>query len=151
MTLEEKIMESLKDAMKSKDKDKMEALRAVKAAIIIAKTEKGGNDTINEAQELTILQKLVKQRKESAELYKTNNRPELAEKELFEAGVIAEFLPKQMSEVEIEEAIKIIIVQTDANSPKDMGKVMGAASKQLAGKADGKLIADIVKRLLSIS
>lgn len=151
MKLEEKIMNSLKDAMKAKDKDKLEALRAVKAAIIIAKTEKGGSDELSEAQELAILQKLVKQRKESAELYKNNNRPELAEKESFEASVITEFLPKQLSEAEIETEIKTIIVQTGAKEPKDMGKVMGIASKQLAGKADGKLIADIVKRLLSIS
>ncbi|MBN2683344.1 MAG: GatB/YqeY domain-containing protein [Bacteroidales bacterium] len=151
MKLEEKIMASLKEAMKAKDKEKLEALRAVKAAIIITKTEKGGSEEISEAQEMAILQKLVKQRKESAELYKANNRPELADKENFEASVISEFLPKQLSETEIEAELKTIIAQTGASEPKDMGKVMGIASKNLAGKADGKLIADIVKRLLSIS
>lgn len=151
MSLEEKIMISLKDAMKAKDKDRLEAIRAVKAAILLAKTDKSSSEEISEAQEMAILQRLVKQRKESAELFATNNRPELAEKESFEANVISEFLPKQMSPEEIEVELKKIVAAVGAQSPKDMGKVMGIASKQMAGKADGKLIADIVKRLLSIS
>lgn len=147
MSLEQKINDGIKAAMLAKDKVKLESLRAVKAAILLAKTAENAQE-IDEAAEIKMLQKLVKQRKETAEIYLNNNRNELAEKELAEAAFIEEFLPKQMSEEEIEAAVKAIIAETGATSMKDMGKVMGMASKQLAGKADGKMISDIVKKLL---
>ncbi|HBS88995.1 MAG: glutamyl-tRNA amidotransferase [Bacteroidetes bacterium GWF2_38_335] len=149
MSLEIKIMAELKDAMKAQDKATMEALRAIKGAIILAKTEKGGSDQLTEEQEMTLLKKLVKQRKESAELYKAANRTDLSEKEEFEAKVISKFLPEQMGEAEVENIIKQVIARVGATSQKEMGKVMGAANQQLAGKADGKMVADIVKRLLA--
>lgn len=148
MTLEQKINDGIKAAMLAKDKLRLEALRAVKASILLAKTAENAVD-IDEAAEIKMLQKMVKQRRETAEIYKQNNRTELADKELDEAAIIEEFLPKQMSEDEITAALKDIITTVGATSAKDMGKVMGAANKQLAGKADGKLIADIVKKLLA--
>ena len=148
MELEQKINDGIKSAMLAKDKMRLEALRAVKAAIILAKTAENAKE-FDEAAGIKMLQKLVKQRRETAEIYKANNREELAEKELSEAAVIEEFLPKQMSDAEIETAIKAIIAETGATSVKEMGKVMGIASKRLAGIADGKVIADTVKKLLS--
>jgi len=145
--LEEKINEGIKAAMLAKDKIRLEALRAVKAAILLAKTAENAT-ALDETAEIKMLQKLVKQRKETAEIYTQNNRSELAEKELTEAAVIEEFLPKQMSEADIEVAVKSIISEMGATSIKDMGKVMGVASKQLAGKADGKIISEMVKKLL---
>ena len=148
MSLQTKVMEALKEAMKAKDTVALESLRAIKSAILLARTEAGASEELSEADELKLLQKLVKQRKDSAALY-TQGRNDLAEPELAQMAVIEKFLPAQLSEAEVEEALKSIIAQVGATSPKDMGKVMGAATKQLAGKADGKLISDIVKKLLS--
>jgi gatB/yqey domain protein len=149
MSLQTKVMEALKEAMKAKDTVALESLRAIKSAILLAKTEAGASEELSEADELKLLQKLVKQRKDSAALYTQQGRNDLAEPELAQMAVIEKFLPAQLSEAEVEEALKSIIAQVGATSPKDMGKVMGAATKQLAGKADGKLISDIVKKLLS--
>lgn len=149
MSLTEKINNDIKEAMKAKDKLKLEALRAVKSALLLAKTEKGGGNEITEDKELKILQKLVKQRKESADIYKSQNRNDLYEKEVAEAKIIGTYLPEQMSEEELAEKIKEIIRKTGSGSMKDMGKVMGVATKELAGKADGKLISEQVRKLLS--
>ena len=149
MSLQTKVMEALKEAMKAKDTVALESLRAIKSAILLARTEAGASEELSEADELKLLQKLVKQRKDSAALYTQQGRNDLAEPELAQMAVIEKFLPAQLSEAEVEEAMKSIIAQVGATSPKDMGKVMGAATKQLAGKADGKLISDIVKKLLS--
>ena len=149
MSLEDKINQNIKDAMRAKEKEKLETLRAVKAAIIIEKTQKDAKEEISEDAEMKILQKLVKQRKDSAQIYKEQNREELAEKELFEAGIIEKYLPEQMNNEELTKKITEIIAKTGAQSMADMGKVMGAVSKELAGKADGKAIADKVKSLLS--
>ena len=149
MSLQTKVMEALKEAMKAKDTVALESLRAIKSAILLARTEAGASEELSEADELKLLQKLVKQRKDSAALYTQQGRNDLAEPELAQMTVIEKFLPAQLSEAEVEEALKGIIAQVGATSPKDMGKVMGAATKQLAGKADGKLMSDIVKKLLS--
>jgi len=148
MSLQSDVMTALKEAMKSKDKVALEALRAIKSALLLAQTS-GADSGISEADELKILQKLVKQRKDSAALYTEQNRSDLAEPELAQAKVIAQFLPEQMTADALEKVIKDIIAQTGASGMKDMGKVMGMASKQLAGKADGKTISTIVKKLLS--
>jgi uncharacterized protein YqeY len=147
MSLEQKINEGIKAAMLAKDKVRLESLRAVKAAILLAKTSENAKD-LDETAEIKMLQKLVKQRRETAEIYISNNRQELADKELAEADIIEEFLPKQLSHEEVEATVKSIIAETGAGSVKDMGKVIGIASKQLAGKAEGKLIAELVKKLL---
>lgn len=149
MSLENKINDEIKSAMRQKDPKKLEALRAIKAAILLEKTSKGAGGGIEEQAEMKILQKLVKQRKESAALYEEKGRKELAEEELFQAGIIEQFLPEQLSAEEIEAIVEEIITQTGAESIRDMGKVMGAASKRLAGKADNKTIADTVKKLLN--
>lgn len=149
MSLEIKINEDIKKAMLAREKDKLEALRAIKNAILIAKTEKGAKDSLSEEDEIKILQRMVKQRKESAAIYQDKNREELAQKELLEAGVIEQYLPEQMSEKELIAVIKKTIEETGAKSMADMGKVMGKAQKELAGKAEGKMIADTVKSLLS--
>ncbi|MFC2138988.1 GatB/YqeY domain-containing protein [Bacteroidota bacterium] len=149
MSLETTINEEIKNAMRAKDKVTLEALRAVKSAILLAKTEKGGSDKLSGDVEMKLLQKLVKQRKDSAEIYKEQGRNELYQKEVDEIKVIEKFLPEQMSEEELIEVLKSIIAQTGASSPAEMGKVMGIATKQLAGKADGKAIAVKVKELLS--
>ncbi len=149
MGLEQNIMADMKDAMKAKNEAALRSLRAVKAAIIIAKTAEGANGELKEEDEVKLLQKLVKQRKDSLEIFEKQNRPDLAEKEKEEIAVIEKFLPKQMSAEELREAITAIIKETGASSAADMGKVMGAASKQLAGKADGKTISGIVKELLT--
>ncbi|WP_297887850.1 GatB/YqeY domain-containing protein [uncultured Capnocytophaga sp.] len=149
MSLQTKVMEALKEAMKAKDTVALESLRAIKSAILLARTEAGASEELSEADELKLLQKLVKQRKDSAALYTQQGRNDLAEPELAQMAVIEKFLPAQLSEAEVEEALKGIIAQVGATTPKDMGKVMGAATKQLAGKAEGKLISDIVKKLLS--
>ncbi|WP_462280048.1 GatB/YqeY domain-containing protein [Salinivirga cyanobacteriivorans] len=148
MSLEKDITQKMKEAMKAKDKPKLEAIRAIKNAILQEKTKAGGGDEIDEATEMKMLQKLVKQREDSAEIYKKEDRDELAEKELFEANIIKEFLPEQLSEDEIRAEIEKIITETGASSMKDMGKVMGMANKQMAGRADGKLISEIVKAKL---
>ncbi|MDP1744754.1 MAG: GatB/YqeY domain-containing protein [Bacteroidota bacterium] len=146
MALEEKINSDIKTAMLAKDAARLDALRAVKSAILLLKTSPEGytDDT-----EIKVLQKMVKQRKETAEIYVTQSRKDLADVELFQAGVIEAYLPKQMSEEEIKVEIAKIISSVGASSPADMGKVMGVASKQLAGKADGKIISIVVKELLS--
>ena len=136
-------------AMKAKDKVRLEALRNIKKVFIEAKTAPGANDTLDDAAALKILQKLAKQGNDSAALYKVQNREDLAEVELAQVAVIESYLPKPMSSEEIENAVKDIISQTGASSIKEMGKVMGIASKQLAGKADGKTISEIVKKLLA--
>jgi len=149
MSLFEKISDDLKAAMLARQKDRLESLRAIKAALLLAKTESGTHE-ISEDQEMKILQKLVKQRRESAEIFKTQNRTDLYENEVKEAAIIEEYLPKQLSEAELMPVLKAIIQHVGAVSQKDMGKVMGAASKELAGKADGKMIADKVKELLGM-
>lgn len=148
MSLFDKISEDLKSAMLARQKDRLESLRAIKTALLLAKTESGTHD-LTADQEMRILQKLVKQRRESAQIYKEQNREELYQIEIKEAAIIEEYLPKQMSEAELIPALKAIIQKVGAASPKDMGKVMGMASKELAGKADGKMIAEKVKELLS--
>jgi len=147
MSLQANVMDALKEAMKSKDKVALEALRAIKSALLLAQTS-GTQKEVDEAEELAILQRLVKQRKESAAIYLQQNRTDLAEPELAQVEIIAQFLPSQMSEEALKAAIAAIIAQSGASSIKDMGKVMGLASKQLAGKADGKAISNVVKQLL---
>ncbi|WP_416439547.1 GatB/YqeY domain-containing protein [Phnomibacter sp. MR] len=149
MSLETQIMEQLKEAMKAKNEAKLRSLRAIKAAIILAKTSEGANGEISADDEMKLLQKLVKQRKDSLDIYTQQGRADLAVKEQEEIDVINLFLPKQMTEEELKTAIAAILAETGASSPADMGKVMGVASKQLAGKADGKAISAMVKALLS--
>jgi len=149
MELEKKINEGIKKAMLAREQDKLEALRAIKAAILLEKTKEGATGNIGEDVELKILQKLVKQRRESADIYKSANREDLAIIELFEASVIEAFLPQQLSIGEVTEKVRMIITQTGAMTIKDMGKVMGIASKELAGKADNKTISEIVNKLLT--
>lgn len=150
MGLEEKVMADLKTAMLAKDEKSLRSLRAIKAAIINLKTSEGFSGEIKNDDEIKLLQKLVKQRKESLEIYEKQNRKDLADKEKEEIDVIEKFLPKQMSEHELKEVIAAIVKETGATTQADMGKVMGMANKQLAGKADGKTIAAIVKEILSI-
>ena len=147
MSLETKVMEEMKTAMRAKDEAALRTLRAIKAAILIEKTSGSGTE-MSEADELKMLQKMAKQRRDSLDIYKTQNRPDLAAKEEEELAILNRFLPQQLSAEELRSAIKEIISQTGASSPADMGKVMGAANKALAGKAEGKMIADIVKELL---
>ncbi|HYE54370.1 MAG TPA: GatB/YqeY domain-containing protein [Chitinophagaceae bacterium] len=149
MALEEQIMSQMKEAMKSKDEKALRALRAIKAAIILAKTAEGANGVLKEEDEVKLLQKLVKQRKDSLEIFQQQNREDLAQKEQEEISVIEQFLPKQLDTEELKAIIAGIITQTGASSPADMGKVMGVATKQLAGKADGKTISAVVKELLA--
>jgi len=149
MALEQKIMGDLKAAMLAKDEAALRSLRAIKAAILLAKTAEGSNGEISEDDEIRLLQKMVKQRKDSLEIFTQQNRPELAKKEEEEIAVIEKFLPRQMSADEIKAELEKIIAATGAASPADMGKVMGVASKQLAGKADGKTISALVKELLA--
>ncbi len=146
--LEEKIQQDIKAAMLAKDSVALASVRGIKAAILLAKTAEGGKP-VDDAEIVKIIQKLVKQRKESAEIYAQQNRPELAENELAEAAVMEKYLPKQLSEAEVEEALKGIIAQVGATSMADMGKVMGTATKALAGQADGKLISALVRKLLA--
>ena len=149
MGLEQTIMADMKDAMKAKDEAALRSLRAIKAEIIKAKTEPGAKGEVTEDGELKLLQKLVKQRKDSLEIFTQQNRPDLAKKEEEEIAIIEKFLPKQFTEAELKEAVAAVIAAVGATSPADMGKVMGAATKQLAGKADGKAISAVVKELLS--
>lgn len=148
MSLEKKIMDEMKDAMKSKDEAKLRALRAIKAEIIKAKTEPGAGGEIDEATELKFLQKMMKQRRDSVEIFEQQGRDDLSSKEKEEMEVIKKFLPEQMSEQEIKEAVLKLILDNHAK-PSDMGKITGMANKQLAGKADGKTISTIVKELLA--
>jgi uncharacterized protein YqeY len=149
MSLEQKINEELKTAMKAKDEKTLRGLRAIKSAILLAKTSEGASGTLGEEDEIRLLQKLVKQRKDSLEIYRQQNRADLAQKEEEEIAVIEKFLPKQLSADELKAVLQEIIAQTGATSPADMGKVMGVATKQLAGKADGKTISAMVKELLA--
>ncbi len=149
MSLTEKISSDLKEAMKSKDKVALEAIRAAKTAFTIARTNKGADAILTEEEELKIIQKLVKQRKDSASVYAEQNRGELAEREQVEASVLEKYLPAKMSDEELSSAVSGIIKQVGASSPADMGKVMGVATKTLAGKADGKDIANKVRKILS--
>ncbi len=147
--LQQKIDQEIKAAMLSKNASRLRGLRAIKAALLLAKTEGGASDVLSEDTELKVLQKLAKQRRESAGIYKTQNREDLYTIEMEELEVIEEFLPRQLSREEISAYIKGVIERTGASSVKDMGKVMGAANKELTGKADGKMISEIVKELLA--
>jgi len=149
MSLKQNIESEIKSAMIAKDKTRLSALRAIKSLILLEETKSGAKAEITEEDELKILTKAAKQRKDSAEIYEQQGRADLLEVEMAELAIIQEFLPKALTEEEITAAIQAIIVQTGASSPKDMGKVMGVASKELAGKADGKMIAEKVKALLN--
>ena len=149
MALFEQVSNDIKEAMKARDKVRLETLRNIKKVFIEAKTAPGANDTLEDAAALKILAKLAKQGKESAATYVQQNRQDLADDELAQVAVIEEYLPKQLSEAEIEAVVKTIIADTGAQGMKDMGKVMGIASKQLAGKADGRVISGMVKTLLA--
>ena len=149
MSLETEVMSLMKEAMKNKDEVLLRGVRAIKAEIIKAKTEPGANGEITPDGEMKLLQKLVKQRKDSLSIYQEQNRPDLAAKEAEEISVIEKFLPAQMSEAEIIAAVKEVIASVGAAGPQDLGKVMGVATKQLAGKADGKLISAAAKTLLT--
>lgn len=149
MTLFDQISEDIKAAMKARDKVRLETLRNIKKVFLEAKTAPGANDTPEDADALKILQKLAKQGRETAQTYIDNNRQDLADEELAQAKVIEEYLPKPLSEEEIEKEVKDIIAQTGAQGMKDMGKVMGMASKKMAGRADGRAISTIVKKLLA--
>lgn len=147
--MEKRIQADMVSAMKAKETVKLSSLRAIKAAIMLAKTAEGATGEIDDAGIVKIIQKLVKQRKESAQQYNDAGRPELAENELAEAAAMEVYLPKQLSEAEVEEQLKAIIAETGASKPSDMGKVMGVATKRLAGLAEGRLISTLVKKLLS--
>ena len=149
MSLEAKVMEEIKTAMRAKDEAALRTLRAIKAAILIEKTSANASDTISEADEIKMLQKMAKQRRDSLDIFTQQNREDLAVKEREELAIIERFLPKQMSQEELQAELKAIIAEVGASSPADMGKVMGAASKRLAGKADGKAISENVKQLLA--
>ncbi|MEN7547050.1 GatB/YqeY domain-containing protein [Rapidithrix thailandica] len=149
MSLKERIDSEIKTAMKAKDKDTLRALRSIKSLIMLAETEKGGGDGLTEDAEMKLLTKAAKQRKDSLDIYQKEGRADLAEKEASELAIIEKFLPEQLSDEEIEKVISEIITQTGAESMKDMGKVMGMATKQLAGKADAKKISEVVKAKLA--
>ena len=148
MSLQKQIMNAMKVAMKEKDANALEALRSVKSALLLAQTESGAKKELTEEEEVKLLQKQVKQRKDSAAIYKEQGREDLAEPELKQAAIIENFLPAQLSEEEVAKVVDEIIAQTGAESIKDMGKVMGMANKKLAGQADGKTISGIVKARL---
>jgi len=149
MSLKQQIDNDIKTAMLAKNKDELTALRAIKSLILLAETEKTATSELTTETESKLLMKAAKQRKESAEIFQKEGRDDLAKKELLELEVVSRYLPKQLSEADLQIEIKKIIEQVGAKSPQDMGKVMGAATKQLAGKADGKLISEIVKKLLA--
>jgi uncharacterized protein YqeY len=149
MSLSNKIAEEMKQAMKAKDKARLEALRSIKSAVMLALTEKAKGSELSEEEELKILQRLQKQRKDSLEIYEQQNRADLAEEERSQLAVIEDFLPKQMSPEELKAYLAELISKVGASSPRDMGKVMGVASKELAGKADGKTISGVVRELLA--
>lgn len=148
MSLENSIMAQMKDAMKSKNEAALRTLRAIKAAIILAKTSEGANGEITEADEVKLLQKLAKQRKDSLEIFTKQNREDLAKKEEEELAIINTFLPAQLEGEALEQVVRALIAELGATGPADMGKVMGAATKKLAGQADGKAISAMVKQLL---
>jgi len=149
MSLEKKVVDQMKEAMKAKDKTKLEALRGIKSSIMTAKTEKGAQAELSEAEELKLLQRLQKQRKDSLEIYQEQNRQDLAQDEEAQLAIIESFLPQQMSEAELRSYVQTVIEKTGAQGPKDMGKVMGMANKELAGRADGKAISSVAKDLLN--
>lgn len=149
MNLFDTISEEIKKAMLAKDKVRLEALRGIKKEFLEAKTAKGANDELSDETAIAILQKMVKQRKDSAEIYMSQGRPDLAEGEIAQIKVIQDFLPSQLTAEELEAAIKKIITEVGATSMKDMGKVMGIATKELAGKAEGRAISEMVKKLLA--
>lgn len=148
MSLQAKLMDVMKDAMRSKDTVALEALRAIKSELLLAQTATGSKEEISEADEIKILQRLVKMRKDSAEIFTTQNRPDLAEPELAQISVIEQFLPAQLSEAEVEAIVAKIIAETGASGIASMGKVMGLASAEIGGQAEGKTISAIVKKLL---
>ncbi|MCD8741672.1 GatB/YqeY domain-containing protein [Mucilaginibacter roseus] len=149
MSLSTQIDQDIKQAMLAKDADKLRGLRAIKSALLLAKTEKGAAEEISEEAEIKVLQKLIKQRKESADIYKAQNREDLYEIEAAEMQVIEAYLPKQMDRAELEAYLKELVTRVGATSVKDMGKVMGTANKELAGKADGKTISEVIKQILA--
>ena len=149
MSLQAKIMESMKDAMRAKDTVTLEALRAIKSGLLLAQTESGAKEEISEEEEIKLLQKLVKQRKDSAAIYIQQGRQDLADPEIEQAAVIEKFLPAQLSEEEVEAVVKRIVADNGFSGMADMGKVMGMANKELAGTADGKTISTVVKKVLS--
>ncbi|HNP17568.1 MAG TPA: GatB/YqeY domain-containing protein [Fulvivirga sp.] len=149
MSLKQQIDNDIKQAMLQRKKEELTALRAIKSAILLAETEKGAGDGIDKDVEMKLLAKQAKQRKDSADIFLKEGRNDLAEKELFELGIISKYLPKQMSDEEITAQLKQIISEVGASGPQDMGKVMGRASKEMAGKADGKKISELVKSLLA--
>ncbi|WP_129020158.1 GatB/YqeY domain-containing protein [Edaphocola flava] len=149
MSLEAKVMEELKAAMRAKDEVALRTLRAIKAAILVEQTASGAKESLSEADELKLLTKMSKQRKDSLEIFTQQNRTDLAQKEQEEIEIINKFLPAQLSNEELEAEVKAIIAEVGATSAADLGKVMGSASKKLAGRADGKLISETVKRLLA--
>ena len=149
MSLKQQIDQDIKQAMLAKNKEELEALRGIKSLILLAETEKGGSGEVAADVEIKLLMKAAKQRKESADIFMQQHRPELADKELKQLEVISRYLPKQLDEAALTLELKKIIESLGAKSPADMGKVMGAATKQLSGKADGKLISELVKKLLS--
>lgn len=149
MELEKKIQADMVSAMKAKETVRLASLRAIKAAIMLAKTAEGATGEVDDTAIVKIIQKLVKQRKESAQQYNDAGRPELAENELAEAAAMEIYLPKQLSETEVEEQLKAIIAEVGASKPSDMGKVMGVATKKLAGLAEGRMISTLVKKLLA--
>ncbi|NBW34746.1 MAG: GatB/YqeY domain-containing protein [Cytophagia bacterium] len=149
MSLKQQIDQDIKQAMLAKNKEELEALRGIKSLILLAETEKGGSGEVASDIENKLLMKAAKQRKESADIFTQQNRADLAEKELKQLEVISRYLPKQLNEEELTAELKKIIEATGAKSPADMGKVMGAATKQLSGKADGKMISELVKKLLA--
>ncbi|HCW08001.1 MAG TPA: glutamyl-tRNA amidotransferase [Cytophagales bacterium] len=148
MSLKQKIDSDIKTAMLAKNKEELEALRSIKSMILLEET-KGGSGEVSSDAENKLLMKAAKQRKESAEIFQKENRDDLAKRELFQLEVISRYLPKQLSAEEIETALKNIVAQVGAKGPQDMGKVMGVATKQLAGQADGKIISELVKKLLA--
>ncbi|NNJ87768.1 MAG: GatB/YqeY domain-containing protein [Eudoraea sp.] len=149
MSLQEKVMQEMKSAMKAKDAVALESLRAIKSALLLAQTDKGGGGSLSEADEIKMVQKLVKQRKDSAAIYIDQGREDLAATELSQIAIIEKFLPEQLSEEAVEKVVQSTINKVGADGMKDMGKVMGLVTKELAGKADGKTISNIVRKHLS--
>jgi uncharacterized protein len=149
MSLRQQIDNDIKKAMLSKNKEELEALRSIKSMILLAETEKGGSGEISSDTESKLLMKAAKQRKESADIFQQQNRKDLADREIFQLDIISRYLPKQLSEEDIKTALRSIIQEVGAKGPQDMGKVMGVATKKLAGQADGKVISELVKKLLN--
>ena len=148
MNFEQQINNNIKTAMRAKDKDTLRSLRAIKSNILLSKTAEGGGDELSETAKIKMLAKMVKQRKDAAAIFETQNRADLAEKEIIEANIIQKYLPEQLDEAAVKAKVAEIMAQTGASSMRDMGKVMGMANKALAGKAEGKMIASIVKQML---